>query len=73
MAPTSKHNDGWTGQPCPVCRGHQEVEDQFGEAHACGACGGTGEEYVAALDRREDDPPPGPGLDVIFNDPKVGS
>lgn len=48
----SSHNDGWTDQKCPTCRGSQFVRGPDGEDRACGACGGTGEEYRADLDKR---------------------
>lgn len=51
--PVSKNNDGWCGEPCPVCKGTGEKDDQTFGRQPCGGCGGTGEWYVSALDKRE--------------------
>lgn len=51
--PVSKGNDGWTGRKCPTCKGSQFARGADGEDRQCGACGGTGEEYIRALDKRE--------------------
>jgi ribA/ribD-fused uncharacterized protein len=45
-------DDGWTGQKCPTCKGSQFVRGAGGEDQQCGACGGTGEEYISGLDKR---------------------
>lgn len=51
-APVSTFNDGWTGRKCRCCKGSTYVPHTD---YACQACGGTGEEYVAALDLRNHD------------------
>ena len=38
---------GWTGRVCPKCDGDGEhFDEQYGADITCGACAGTGEEYV---------------------------
>ncbi len=48
----SPGNDGWTGKKCPEpdCDDGQ-VETELG-FRSCGGCGGTGEEFILALDLR---------------------
>ena len=49
---SSKHRDGWTGEKCPAADCHGgEVEGEYGP-RSCQRCGGTGGEYIAALDER---------------------
>lgn len=46
----SKNNDGWTGEICPDCKG----SGRRNEEERCNSCGGTGEEYISELDKRDE-------------------
>jgi hypothetical protein len=56
LQPLSAANDGWTGRPCVKCHGLCDVQGQYG-MEPCVWCNGTGEEYIAALDKRQQLPP----------------
>ncbi len=37
--------DGWTGRPCPHCRGTGSALEDDGQSIRCPACSGTGQEW----------------------------
>lgn len=44
---------GWTGRPCPNCKGSGEADHPIFGWTRCTDCAGTGDEY----DRLDDQPP----------------
>lgn len=46
---------GWTGRPCPTCRGDGEIVEDDGYPVACPACGGSGEEWGDMLENAADE------------------
>jgi uncharacterized protein (DUF983 family) len=52
--PISKDRDGWTQRKCPDCdgHGHGHYDAYLDYLDSCRGCGGTGQEYISALDER---------------------